>query len=147
MKLFLDTSVLFKLYHREADTAKFELIFSNFRITNVFLSEITKIEFASTIWKKVRTGEITSEQANVTLKLFTNDFEKYTFISTDSLVLEQARNLVSKYGLQGLRTLDSIQLATAVLLSHQAELFLTADKLLKSFMQSEGLLVEVPGVK
>jgi len=35
-------------------------------------------------------------------------------------------------------------LATAVLLSHQAELFLTADKLLKSFMQSEGLFVEVP---
>ncbi|MDX2072690.1 MAG: hypothetical protein SFV55_29920 [Haliscomenobacter sp.] len=78
------------------------------------------------------------------MQLFTNDFEKYAFISTDSLVLEQARNLVSKYGLQGLRTLDSIQLATAVLLSHQADLFLTADKLLKSFMQGEGLLVEAP---
>jgi predicted nucleic acid-binding protein len=144
MRLFLDTSVLFKLYHRETDTAEFELIFSNFRITNVLLSEIAKIEFASTIWKKVRTGEITPEQANVTLQLFTNDFEKYTFVSTDSLVLEQAKKLVTEYGIHGLRTLDSIQLATAVLLSHQADLFLTADKLLKSFMQSEGLLVEMP---
>ncbi len=122
-------------------TKKFE---HTLRITNVFLSEITKIEFASTIWKKVRTGEITPEQASVTLQLFTNDFEKYAFISTDSLVLEQARNLISKYGTHGLRTLDSIQLATAVLLAHQADLFLTADKLLKSFMQSEGLLVEMP---
>lgn len=144
MKLFLDTSVLFKLYHRETDTAEFERIFSNFRITNVFLSEITKIEFASTIWKKVRTNEVTPEQANRTLQLFTNDFEKYTFITTDSLVLEQARNLVSKYGIQGLRTLDGIQLATAVLLSSQADLFFTADKLLQSFMQSEGLLTEMP---
>jgi predicted nucleic acid-binding protein len=55
MKIFLDTSSLFKLYHREADTFLLEQLFSAVTITNVFLSEISKIEFTSTVWKKVRT--------------------------------------------------------------------------------------------
>jgi uncharacterized protein len=53
MKIFLDTSSLFKLYHREADTAIPEHIFSTLKITHVFLSEISKIEFESAVWKKV----------------------------------------------------------------------------------------------
>ncbi len=46
MKIFLDTSSLFKLYHRETDTADLELVFSTIKITNIFLSEISKIEFS-----------------------------------------------------------------------------------------------------
>ena len=42
MKIFLDTSSLFKLYHRETDTEDLELIFSTVKITDIFLSEITK---------------------------------------------------------------------------------------------------------
>lgn len=49
---------LVKMYHREADTAALERLFSTFKITHIFLSEISKIEFTSTIWKKVRTKEI-----------------------------------------------------------------------------------------
>jgi predicted nucleic acid-binding protein len=59
MKIFLDTSSLFKLYHREADTVIIEQIFSQLTVTNVYLSEITKVEFTSSVWKKVRTKEIT----------------------------------------------------------------------------------------
>ncbi len=53
MKIFLDTSSLFKLYHREADTAELEDTLSKFAITSIYLSEITKVEFTSTVWKKV----------------------------------------------------------------------------------------------
>ena len=115
MKLFLDTSSLFKLYHQEAGTAELETLFTQKRITQIFLSEITKIEFASTVWKKVRTKEITTEQAEITLTLFEADFAKYSFIATDSLLLEQTRKLTTKYGAAGLRTLDSIQLATCLI--------------------------------
>lgn len=52
MKIFLDTSSLFKLYHKEVGTAEMENVFSTTKITEVFLSEISKIEFASTVWKK-----------------------------------------------------------------------------------------------
>lgn len=145
MKLFLDTSSLFKLYHQEAGTTKLESIFMQEKITQIFLSEITKIEFASTVWKKVRTKEIMTEQADVTLAFFEADFAKYSFIATDSLLLEQARKLTTKYGLAGLRTLDSIQLATCLILAQEATVFLTADKLLETLIKAEGLPTEIAG--
>ena len=39
MKIYLDTSSLFKLYHREADTAELEQNLSVITITSIFLSE------------------------------------------------------------------------------------------------------------
>ena len=114
MKIFLDTSSLFKLYHREIETSEIESLFSAVKITTLFLSEITKIEFASTVWKKVRTKDITEAEAQITLALFESDFAKYVFVIPDSIIIEKARMLTSKYGMQGLRTLDGIQLATAV---------------------------------
>lgn len=143
MKIFLDTSSLFKLYHREADTHIIEQIFSTTKVSNIYLSEITKIEFSSSIWKKVRTKEISLSEAKVTLQLFDNDFEKYTFIATDSIIIEQAKNLVTKYGITGLRTLDSIQLATSLSLASVVSLFVTSDNLLKSILSEEGLTTEI----
>lgn len=144
MKIFLDTSALFKLYHREVGTTELEAIFSTAKITNIFLSEISKIEFASAIWKKVRTKEITASTAQTTLDLFEIDLVKYSFVTTDSITIEQARKLVSKYGMQGLRTLDSIQLSTALLLFRQADIFFTTDGLLKSLFEAEGLPTALP---
>jgi uncharacterized protein len=145
MKIFLDTSSLFKLYHQEAGTAELEKLFSTIKITTIYLSEIAKVEFSSSIWKKVRTKEISESAAQTTLALFENDFAKYTFVATDSIVIEQARILIAKYGTQGLRAFDAIQLSTGVLLFQQADLFFTADSLLKSFFTSEGLGTELPG--
>ena len=145
MRIFLDTSSLVKLYHREANTAELERIFSTIKITGIFLSEISKIEFASTIWKKVRTKEITQSEGKKTLALFENDFRKYTFVATRSIVIEQARILCSKYGTLGLRTLDSIQLSTSLSLSSEVAIFFTADKLLKSLFEAERLPTEEPG--
>ena len=139
MKIFLDTSSLLKLYHRETDTAELESKLSRVAISELFLSELTKIEFASAVWKKVRTKEISEARAKITLSLFEADFEKYTFIAIDSLVVEQARLLIAKYGVQGLRTLDSIQLASAVLLAQNVSIFFTSDRLLDSFLIAEGL--------
>jgi len=87
MKIFLDTSSLFKLYHEEDGTQELEQLFSQVNITHIYLSELIKVEFTSTIWKRVRTKEITVEQAEITLELFESDFVKYNFITTDSLIL------------------------------------------------------------
>jgi uncharacterized protein len=50
MKLFLDTSSLFKLYHQEDGTDELESMFTQQKITHIYLSEIAKVEFTSTIW-------------------------------------------------------------------------------------------------
>lgn len=144
MKIYLDTSSLFKLYHEEEGTKELEKLFSQSKITEIFLSELTKVEFTSTIWKRVRTREITSEQAKITLELFESDFSKYNFVATDSLILEQARILVTKYGIEGLRTLDSIQLSACIALTEEVDAFYTADKLLQALLEKEGLPTKIP---
>ena len=78
------------------------------------------------------------------MDLFELDFVKYNFVTTDSIIIEHARILTSKYGTEGLRTLDSIQLSSAVSLFSQVDIFLTADKLLKSLFISEGLYTDLP---
>ena len=143
MKIFLDTSSLIKLYHRESGTEILEQAFQQLSITTVFLSEISKLEFSSTIWKKVRTAEISIEQAKKTINLFEEDYGKFTFISADSAIIESANKLLEKYGGQGLRTLDSIQLSSCVSLSSADTIFITADKLLKLFLAEEGLQTEI----
>jgi uncharacterized protein len=144
MKVFFDTSSLFKLYHQETDSGDVESIFTDYKVTDVFLSELCKVEFLSPVWKKVRVQEITGWQANKIIDSFEQDFGLYTFIQIDSILITQARRLLMKYSPQGLRTLDSIQLSTAVLLINQADLFQSADKLLKSLMNSESLPTERP---
>lgn len=141
MKIFLDTCALFKLYHDEEDTIRFENIFKKNTISSVFISELTTLEFSSTLFKKVRTKEITELQAKQTISVFNSDLSKYHIVLIDSAVIKAAINLVAKYGNVGLRTLDSIQLATALLIKEKAELFVTADKLLLSLFDKEKLTI------
>ena len=143
MKIFLDTSSLFKLYHQEADSEVIKQLFNDFSISGIFLSEISKIEFASTVWKKVRTNELTEIDGSTTINLFNLDYSRYTFVQIDAIITEQAGNLITKYGKQGLRTLDSIQLATALSLKNHASLFITSDKLLKDFFGKESLRCDI----
>ena len=58
MNVFFDTSSLFKLYHYESGTDELMNLFSDIGIENIFLAEITKVEFCSAVWKKCRTHEI-----------------------------------------------------------------------------------------
>ncbi len=76
------------------------------------------------------------------MRLFLDtSFEKYNFVPVDNLIVTRAKDLIEKYGKEGLRTLDSIQLATAISLKSQCDLFITTDKLLHSFFIQESLPV------
>jgi uncharacterized protein len=48
----------------------------------------------------------------------------------------------AKHWRKGLRTLDSIQLASALKVKNQIELFLTSDNLLSEISQIEGLTTQ-----
>lgn len=121
MTVFLDTSSLFKLYFKEKDSSQIENLFTLYNVTAIFLSELTKIEFSSTLWRKAR------------MEAFREDSDKYFFVWSDTALIEEAGRLLMKYGRQGLRTLDSIQLATAARLRGKADLYSTSDALLNSF--------------
>lgn len=144
MRLFLDTSSLIKLYHEEQDSESFKNVIVSHPISSIFLSELTRIEFLSALWKKWRQRELTTEIVRQTIVLFDNDALRFTFLPLDDCIVQNACGLVSKYGLEGLRSLDSIQLATAVSLRGQADLFMTADKLLEALLVKESLPILLP---
>ncbi len=144
MNVFLDTSSLVKLYYEENGTRELDHLIYSTDVAKISLAEISKVEFASTFWKKVRIKEIPESEAVTTLALFEADYEKYTFIPADETIIEQAKLLISKYGIQGLRTLDGIQFSTSLTLVGQVNVFITADQLLYSFFQAQGLPTEIP---
>lgn len=139
MKIFLDTSSLIKLYHTEKGTAELDKLLDENLIQEIYLSEISKIEFNSAIWKKVRTKDLTPDVAIVIIDSFQSDYTNYSFIPTNNHLLTIARDLVTKYGLAGLRTLDSIQLASIVSIKAELSLAVTADDLLRSLIEKEGM--------
>ncbi|MGB0880827.1 MAG: type II toxin-antitoxin system VapC family toxin [Polaribacter sp.] len=143
MRIFLDTSSLIKLYHEEQGTKELDFFLKQNSITSIILSELAKIEFSSAIWKKVRTKELSVEDASELVELFKSDYSNYYFAPTNSNLIESANNLINKYGNNGLRTLDSIQLASAIAMKGSLEIVFTADKLLNELFISEGLKTNV----
>jgi len=139
MKIFLDTSSLIKLYHIEIGTDYLDKLLEDNSISEIFLSDIAKVEFTSAIWKKVRTKDLTEKEANSIIDSFEKDYENYTFIDLDADIVILAKDLVFKYGLKGLRTLDSFQLASILKIKSKLSFAVTADDLLKSLIKDEGI--------
>lgn len=83
MKIFFDTSSLIKLYHEEVGIDYLDSIFEEFKITRIYLSELAKVEYNSAIMKKVRTKELTENEAKDLINSFENDYYKYPFIDLE----------------------------------------------------------------
>ena len=141
MNIYLDTSSLFKLYQKEPDSENLGDIFYNTSITGVFISEIAKVEFVSALFKKVRMQETDLSDAQKAIRLFDNDFEKYIIVPVESNIFEKAKQLILEHGIIGLRTLDAIQLASAIEVKRLVNKYFTADKLLSSLFEKENLPV------
>jgi uncharacterized protein len=137
--IYLDTSSLVKVFHKESDSDKIIKILPNYQ--SIYLFELTKIEFASALWKKVNNRELTEIEAKVGIRFFENDYPKFNWVIIDREIIRSAKELVTKYREMGLRTLDSIQLACAVSLKDETDNFVTSNKILKKIMEMEGLSV------
>lgn len=101
MNIFLDTSSLFKLYHKEDGTEELMAIFNNHSITGIYLAEITLVE----------------------LKV-------------------SAQNLLHKHWNKGLRTLDALQLSSALVVKNEIQHFFTANHVLSEIAKFEGFDVK-----
>jgi len=139
MKAFMDTSSLIKLYHQEIDSDTIIEILSDYKIESIILSELAILEFRSALWKKVRLQEIEEEPANKVIQCFHNDQNKYEWISLNYDIVISALKLIMKYGYSGLRTLDSLQMASALIMKDKDCIFLTSDKLLRELFKQEEL--------
>jgi predicted nucleic acid-binding protein len=141
VKIFLDTSSLIKLYYNEVGTSSLDKLFSDNVITEIFISEITKTEFFSAVYKKLRTKDLLLENANNILDAFVKDEHQYNLVLINSDIINISQMFIEKYGVKGLRSLDAIQLASIYSIRNSIDLAISGDKLLNTFLLSEQIKI------
>jgi len=95
---FYDTSGVIKLYHQEAGTEWVERIFNDSNNT-IIISELSTVEFSSTLAKKVRMQEITTEAKEEALKNFRKDCrERFIIIPLDTTTIKKAKEIIGRLG-------------------------------------------------
>ena len=111
MSYFIDTSTLVKYFHEESGSDKVRKIIEDSG-NEIWVSEISKIEFLSALFRKFRNGEINEEELKQAEEGFEEELSNFKVIPFGSILIEDAKKLLSLYGKQkGLRTLDALQLA------------------------------------
>ena len=96
MKIFLDTSILFKLYYSEAGSAEIKDFIIKNTTSIIFIAEISRLEFISTVWKKVRTKQIEINDADTIISNFEKDEYRYSFVKSDDIIINRAKQLLFK---------------------------------------------------
>jgi predicted nucleic acid-binding protein len=141
-RYFLDTSALVKIYHRE-EGSKYCLKLYVDR-SSLIISELARVELHSAIFRKQREKGLNVKALKAVLQKFEYDCEvRYEILNVASLVYDEACRLLSRYAaMYGLRTLDSLQLATFLSYCEKdQDCFVCADRKLSSIVECEGIKV------
>jgi len=126
MILFVDTSAILKAFQKELGTDQvIELL--NDTKNDIVISELTKIEYKSALFRRFRNGEISEGDVNELLDNFEDYIQTVEIIEVNSLTIKTAEYLLNKHGLTGLRTLDAIQFASFELVETDDKTFVSAD--------------------
>ena len=136
---FVDTSALAKLYVAEPDSDAFEAWFADAMPVEVSL--LTTVELSSVLQKYGRMGRLSLALVAELEAAIANDIDAGCLRVADvpSSVFYLAKSLIASSGKVGLRTLDALQLASA--LTSGASLFVTADTVLAEIAVVHGLRV------
>lgn len=147
MNYYFDTSTsaVVKIYHREAGTDRVLSIYKSDEL--IYISELCRIEFISTIERKYRENIIILDTLHSFINKFQDDLEhRYTILKFSSVVIDEADNLLKKFGEKmSLRTLDSIQFAFFLTYCEQETQFVCSDTALIQLVKNEGFQVIKPG--
>jgi len=132
MNLFLDTNALVKLYHEEAGTENLSEFLCRYADNLIItISDLSRIELHSAFLRRVRTGEIEQSVADEIFKGFDSDARMFNVVETDHVVKIFSVRILDVFGgKRSFRTLDAIQLSTAII-SHQTvpiNYFISSDK-------------------
>lgn len=110
--MYLDTSVLLKIYTRESDSAACERIVEGHKIVS---SELLYAELWSALQGKERNGAMSAEQRFRTWDLFESHLldDVVELMRLDGVIVRDAAEIMAKVHPQvPLRTLDALHLAT-----------------------------------
>lgn len=122
MRVFCDTSALAKRYVQEPGSEELEKLFSSIA-TEIFISTLAFVEFASAMGRKLRNKEIAKAKVGETIKELEEDwYEVFTKIPLENILAEKAAAIALEHSLKGA---DAIHLASAQMTG--AELFVASD--------------------
>ncbi len=140
-RYFFDTSALVKLYHQEKGTEKLDQIINN-ESYKIIISDLSIVEMTSAFAKKVRTDEIDQKIFKIAITSFEEDITKFEVIEFDKIIKFEAIKLLKRVGIkEGLKSLDALQIATALVTSRKSkiDLVIVSDILLCKILRDEGL--------
>ncbi|MBI4395065.1 MAG: type II toxin-antitoxin system VapC family toxin [Candidatus Omnitrophica bacterium] len=120
MRLFIDTSSLFKKYVDESGSAAFERLLS--KAVEIAVSPVTWIEMNAAIERCLRDNILTSEKAEWLRVEAKKDFAYFLLVVWNENLEKKAVQLIHQYAL---KTMDAVQLAAGIL--SNAEIFVTSD--------------------
>ncbi|ASJ12773.1 type II toxin-antitoxin system VapC family toxin [Thermococcus thioreducens] len=132
---FFDTSALVKRYHIERGSSIVNELMRNYIVA---ISELAILEMTSALNRRFLSGELTKRKLDWVLERFYSDLEDYVVVTISSETISLAISLVLKHGL---KTLDSLQLASALRIKDEASIFATFDERLKNAAEKEGFTV------
>lgn len=141
MNYFIDTSSLVKIYHKEDGSDKVLGIYNSDNAISI--SELCKIEFLSTIYRKHRENEINIETLNALAEKFKDDTEsRYEVFKFSSLIVDEAYSMIRKFAKQySLKTQDSLQFAFFKTYCEEDNIFVCSDQKLIKVIELEGFSV------
>lgn len=137
MLVFMDTSVLLKLYLDEEDSGMARSVLES--DAEIAAASITHVEMHSALSRRHREGTLSQGNLEKILHAFEADWFHFGKVPPDPVVLRKAAKICL---LHPLRSLDAIQLSSALAISEDRQepfVFLTADKRLEAAARREKL--------
>ncbi|ONI77205.1 VapC toxin family PIN domain ribonuclease [Actinosynnema sp. ALI-1.44] len=145
MTVYADSSALVKIYVDEPDC---EVIRT---VPFMVVSQLARVEVPSALWHKMRLGDINDKQAELLVAGFEADYHgtededsKFGVVGVDKVITEAAARLARRHGM---RSLDAIQLASAILAAEadpDISVFAAWGKKLRAAAEKEGFAL-LPG--
>lgn len=142
---YLDTSALIKCYVSETGSTWIKTLADPTAGNVIIVCDLTAVEVFSTLARRQREGTVTPANVLILQSRFLFDFEhEYLSVVLEDAVLSRARDLLNRYPL---RSLDSIQLASALEAVNalgEPIIFISADKNLLAAAAGDGFNTDNP---
>jgi predicted nucleic acid-binding protein len=112
---------------------------------NIFVSNLTRLEYISALSRRYRNKEIDDHELNEAISGFDENYSYFHVEPLGQMVLQEAEELLMKYGkTYSLRTLDALHLATFLLVKEDHWFFVASDDHLISAAKAMSVLTLNP---
>jgi predicted nucleic acid-binding protein len=133
VNLYFDTSALLKKYINEKGSVNVDTLLVSAKIVSV--SILCKIEAVSAFKRLSAEKEISQSDYEFLCRELETDLAYFSVMDIDSHIVQNSLSVIDKYQL---KSLDSIQLGTAITIGQDIDYFVACDNKLLRACQREG---------